>query len=236
MPDTIELNSISHHFDTARERIELFRGLSCSIRADETLAIVGPSGAGKSSLLSIAAGLEKPAGGHVRFTLDGTQVDALTMRANSGFIFQQFHLMPELDALGNLALPLRLNSNRDAFDIAALWLERVGLKDRARHRPHQLSGGEQQRIAIARAFVTAPRFVFADEPTGNLDSRSGAEVLNFLRNSVRDFGQTIVMVTHDPVAASYADRAVFLADGQIVGDIDDPTADSVIDRIRHLGN
>ena len=120
MQDSIALNSISHHFDTASERIELFRGLSCTIRAGETLAIIGPSGSGKSSLLSIAAGLEMPAGGDVCFTIDGVQVDALTMRANSGFIFQQFHLMPELDAIGNLALPLRLKGNRAAFDIAAL--------------------------------------------------------------------------------------------------------------------
>ena len=215
MPDTIELNSISHHFDTARERIELFRGLSCSIRADQTLAIVGPSGAGKSSLLSIAAGLEKPAGGQVRFTIDGTQVDALTMRANSGFIFQQFHLMPELDALGNLALPLRLKSNRDAFDIAALWLERVGLKDRARHRPHQLSGGEQQRIAIARAFVTAPRFVFADEPTGNLDMHTSESVAGLMFDCARETGCGLVIVTHSKPLAMRADTSLLLADGRL---------------------
>ena len=215
MRDAIELKNISHHFDTARERIELFRGLSCSIRADQTLAIVGPSGAGKSSLLSIAAGLEKPAGGHVHFTLDGTQVDALTMRANSGFIFQQFHLMPELDALGNLALPLRLKSNRDAFDIAALWLERVGLKDRARHRPHQLSGGEQQRIAIARAFVTAPRFVFADEPTGNLDMHTSESVAGLMFDCARETGCGLVIVTHSKPLAMRADTSLLLADGRL---------------------
>ena len=215
MPDTIELNSISHHFDTARERIELFRGLSCSIRADQTLAIVGPSGAGKSSLLSIAAGLEKPAGGQVRFTIDGTQVDALTMRANSGFIFQQFHLMPELDALGNLALPLRLKSNRDAFDVAALWLEKVGLRDRARHRPHQLSGGEQQRIAIARAFVTAPRFVFADEPTGNLDMHTSESVAGLMFDCARETGCGLVIVTHSKPLAMRADTSLLLADGRL---------------------
>ncbi len=154
--DTIELNDISHHFDSASERIELFRSLSYTIRADETLAIIGPSGAGKSSLLSIAAGLEMPAGGKVCFTIDGVEVDALTMRANSGFIFQQFHLMPELDAIGNLALPLRLKGNRDAFDIAAIWLEKVGLKDRARHRPHQLSGGNNSALPW-RALLLPPR-------------------------------------------------------------------------------
>ena len=215
MPDTIELNSISHHFDTARERIELFRGLSCSIRADQTLAIVGPSGAGKSSLLSIAAGLEKPAGGKVCFTIGGTQVDALTMRANSGFIFQQFHLMPELDALGNLALPLRLKGHRDAFDVAARWLEKVGLKDRARHRPHQLSGGEQQRIAVARAFVSAPRFVFADEPTGNLDMHTSESVAELMFDCARETGCGLVIVTHSKPLAMRADQSWLLADGRL---------------------
>ncbi|WP_293702816.1 MULTISPECIES: ABC transporter ATP-binding protein [unclassified Sphingopyxis] len=215
MPDTIELNGISHHFDTARERIALFRDLSYTIRADETLAIIGPSGAGKSSLLSIAAGLEIPAGGNVRFTIDGAEVDALTMRANSGFIFQQFHLMPELDAIGNLALPLRLKGNRNAFDIAALWLEKVGLKDRARHRPHQLSGGEQQRIAVARAFVTAPRFIFADEPTGNLDRHTSESVAALMFDCARETGCGLVIVTHSRQLAMRADASVLLDAGQL---------------------
>jgi putative ABC transport system ATP-binding protein len=215
MRDTIALNSISHHFDTAIERIELFRDLSYTIRADETLAIVGPSGAGKSSLLSIAAGLEIPAGGNVCFTIDGVQVDALTMRANSGFIFQQFHLMPELDAIGNLALPLRLKGNRDAFDIAANWLEKVGLKDRARHRPHQLSGGEQQRIAVARAFVTAPRFIFADEPTGNLDRQTSESVAALMFECARETGCGLVIVTHSRQLAMRADASLLLDAGQL---------------------
>ena len=213
--DTIELNSISHHFDTVSERIELFRGLSYTIRADETLAIIGPSGAGKSSLLSIAAGLEIPAGGNVRFNIDGVEVDALTMRANSGFIFQQFHLMPELDAIGNLALPLRLKGNRDAFEIAAIWLEKVGLKDRARHRPHQLSGGEQQRIAVARAFVTAPRFIFADEPTGNLDTHTSDGVAKLMFDCAKETGCGLVIVTHSRQLAMRADASLLLADGQL---------------------
>lgn len=215
MHDSIELNSISHHFDTRSERIELFRDLSCAIRADETLAIIGPSGAGKSSLLSIAAGLEIPAGGHVRFTIDGAQVDALTMRANSGFVFQQFHLMPELDAIGNLALPLRLKGNRDAFDIAAIWLEKVGLKDRARHRPHQLSGGEQQRIAVARAFVTAPHFIFADEPTGNLDMHTSDSVAGLMFDCARETGCGLVIVTHSRQLAMRADKSLLLEAGQL---------------------
>jgi len=215
MPDTIELKSISHHFDTERERIELFRGLVCTVRSDETLAIIGPSGAGKSSLLSIAAGLEKPAGGTVCFTLDGARVDELTMRANSGFIFQQFHLMPELDALGNLALPLRLKGHRDAFDVAALWLEKLGLKDRARHRPHQLSGGEQQRIAVARAFVTAPRFIFADEPTGNLDMQTAESVAELMFDFARESQSGLVIVTHSKQLAMRADKSLLLANGRL---------------------
>lgn len=215
MQDSIELNSISHHFDTASERIELFRELSYTIRADETLAIIGPSGAGKSSLLSIAAGLEIPAGGNVRFNIDGQEVDALTMRANSGFIFQQFHLMPELDAIGNLALPLRLKGNRDAFDVAAIWLEKVGLKDRGRHRPHQLSGGEQQRIALARAFVSAPRFIFADEPTGNLDMQTSDNVAGLMFDCARNTGCGLVIVTHSRELARRADTSLLLTAGRL---------------------
>lgn len=215
MHDTIELNQISHHFDTSRERIELFHGLSQTIRSGETLAIVGPSGAGKSSLLSIAAGLEEPAEGTVCFTIDGTAVDALTMRANSGFIFQQFHLMPELDALGNLALPLRLKGRKDAFDIAASWLEKVGLQDRARHRPHQLSGGEQQRIAVARAFVSRPRFIFADEPTGNLDARTSDSVSGLMFDCAAETGCGLVIVTHSKRLALSAQKSLRLEAGKL---------------------
>lgn len=215
MHDTIMLDRIGHYFDTVSERIELFRELSCTFRADQTVAIVGPSGAGKSSLLAIAAGLEDPAGGEVRFTIDGARVDALTMRARSGFIFQQFHLMPELDAIGNLALPLRLKGDRDAFDRAADWLEKVGLKDRARHRPHQLSGGEQQRIAVARAFVAGPRFIFADEPTGNLDMQTSASVAELMFDCARETGCGLVIVTHSKGLAMRADQCLLLEAGQL---------------------
>lgn len=215
MQDAIQLENISHHFETGRERIELFRGLSCTVRAKEALAIIGPSGAGKSSLLSIAAGLETPAGGTVCFTIDGAGVDALTLRANSGFVFQQFHLMPELDAIGNLALPLRLKGHRDAFDVAALWLEKVGLKDRARHRPYQLSGGEQQRIAVARAFISAPRFVFADEPTGNLDRHTSEVIAGLMFDCARETGCGLVIVTHSKHLAMRADKSLLLAAGRL---------------------
>lgn len=215
MQNTIELNDISHHFDTTSERIDLFQEISQTLHAGETLAIVGPSGAGKSSLLSIAAGLETPAAGEVRFTIEGQRVDALEMRANSGFIFQQFHLMPELDAIGNLALPLRLKGNRAAFDTAAEWLDKVDLKDRARHKPHQLSGGEQQRIAVARAFVTQPTFIFADEPTGNLDARTSDTVASLMFECAAEVGSGLVVVTHSNRLAMRADKCLRLEAGRL---------------------
>jgi putative ABC transport system ATP-binding protein len=215
MTDTIELKDIGHHFDAGRERVELFRGLSCTVRGNQTMAIIGPSGAGKSSLLSIAAGLEQPAVGRVCCTIDGAPADAWTLRARSGFIFQQFHLLPELDAIGNLALPLRLKGHRDAFNVAARWLERVGLKDRARHRPHQLSGGELQRVAVARAFVNAPRFIFADEPTGNLDVQTAESVAGLMFDCARETGCGLVIVTHSKALAMRADKTLLLSDGRL---------------------
>lgn len=215
MQDKIELKKISHHFDTTAEQIILFRDLALEIKTEEIISIVGPSGAGKSSLLSIAAGLEKPTGGSVHFSIGGSAVDELKLRANSGFIFQQFHLMPELDALSNLALPLRLKGNRDAFNIAAEWLKKVDLQDRAKHRPHQLSGGEQQRIAIARAFVSKPRFIFADEPTGNLDMRTSESVADLMFDFARDSGCGLVIVTHSKRLAMLADKSMQLAEGKL---------------------
>lgn len=215
MQDKIELIKIGHHFNTTAEQIILFRDLALEIKTGEIISIVGPSGAGKSSLLSIAAGLEKSSDGSVHFTVGGTEVDELTLRANSGFIFQQFHLMPELDALSNLALPLRLKGNRHALDIAAGWLEKVGLQDRAKHRPHQLSGGEQQRIAIARAFVGKPRFIFADEPTGNLDMKTSENVADLMFDFARDSGCGLVIVTHSRDLAMLADKSLQLSGGKL---------------------
>ncbi len=215
MRDTIELNNISHYFDTAAERIELFDNLSQTIGTGEILAIVGPSGAGKSSLLSIAAGLEDPEEGEVVFNVGGTPIDKMAMRANSGFIFQQFHLMPELDAIGNLALPLRLKGNKDAFDIAADWLAKIGLEKRAGHKPHQLSGGEQQRIAMARAFVSRPRFIFADEPTGNLDARTSETVIDLMFGFARETECGLVVVTHSNRLAGLADKSLRLENGAL---------------------
>ena len=202
-------------------------------------AVMGPSGSGKSTLLQCAAGLDRPTSGEIRLTgqsLRGLSEAKLTRlrRDRIGFVFQSFNLLPSLTAELNVALPLRLAGRKPAKGEVREMLAVVGLADRARHRPSELSGGQQQRVAIARALVTKPSVVFADEPTGMLDSATGREVLSLLRE-LANSRQTVVMVTHDPVAAAYADRAVFLADGRIVDDLNHPTADSVIDRMRTLG-
>ncbi|MGA5564514.1 ABC transporter ATP-binding protein [Streptomyces platensis] len=213
--------------------------VSVDFRPAEFTAIMGPSGSGKSTLMHCMAGLDAISGGSARIgdtELTGLKDKKLTQlrRDKIGFIFQAFNLLPTLTALENITLPMDIAGRKP--DRA--WLDRVvqtvGLADRLKHRPSQLSGGQQQRVAVARALASRPEIIFADEPTGNLDSRSGAEVLGFLRNSVRELGQTVVMVTHDPVAASYADRVVFLADGRIVDDMAGPTADSVLQRMRDL--
>jgi putative ABC transport system ATP-binding protein len=200
---------------------------------------MGPSGSGKSTLMHCLAGLDTVTRGEVH--VGDTKITDLSdrgltnLRRNKvGFIFQQFNLLPTLTAQENILLPLSIGGRKADPAWYDTVIDTVGLRDRLTHRPSQLSGGQQQRVACARALVARPEVIFADEPTGNLDSRSGAEVLSFLRNSVRDFGQTIVMVTHDPVAASYADRVVFLADGHIVDELHAPTADAVLDRLKRL--
>ncbi|MEU5303051.1 ABC transporter ATP-binding protein [Streptomyces noursei] len=199
-------------------------------------AVMGPSGSGKSTLMHCLAGLDKVTSGSAR--IGDTELASLTERQLTalrrdkvGFVFQGFNLLPTLTALENITLPLRIAGRQP--DPA--WLETViatvGLADRLGHRPAELSGGQQQRVAVARALVSRPEIVFADEPTGNLDSRSGAELLGFLRDSVRELGQTVVMVTHDPVAAAHADRVVFLADGRVVDELPAPTSSTVLDRM-----
>ncbi|MCC5948007.1 MAG: ABC transporter ATP-binding protein [Nitriliruptoraceae bacterium] len=202
-------------------------------------AIMGPSGSGKSTLLHCLAGLDRPTSGSVH--IGDTEITGLgdaeltrLRRDRIGFIFQAFNLIPTLTAAENIELPLRLAGRR----AEAGWLDRlidtVGLRHRLDHRPSELSGGQQQRTAAARALATRPDIVFGDEPTGNLDSRAGGDLLGLLRSSAREFGQTIVMVTHDPGAAAFADRVVFLADGRIVDEMADPTADRVLERMKHL--
>ncbi|MGW7270173.1 ABC transporter ATP-binding protein [Streptomyces sp. Je 1-332] len=213
--------------------------VSVDFRQGEFTAIMGPSGSGKSTLMHCVAGLDSFSGGSVRIgetelsTLKDKQLTKLR-RDKIGFIFQAFNLLPTLTALENITLPMDIAGRKPDKQ----WLEQVismvGLAERLKHRPTELSGGQQQRVAVARALASQPDIIFGDEPTGNLDSRSGAEVLGFLRNSVRELGQTVVMVTHDPAAASYADRVIFLADGRIVDEMHGPTADGVLDRMKHF--
>ena len=203
-------------------------------------AIMGPSGSGKSTLMHTLAGLDSLTSGHVFIgavdlsTLDDKRLTQLR-RDRVGFVFQAFNLVPTLTAAENIVLPMSLAGRKPDKDWVDEVVRTVGLSKRLRHRPSELSGGQQQRVAVARALASKPAIIFADEPTGNLDSHTGAEILSFMRTAVREMGQTIVMVTHDPTAASYADRAVFLADGQIVDDLSNPTAERVLDRIKSFG-
>jgi putative ABC transport system ATP-binding protein len=215
-------------------------GVSLDIPGGSFTAVMGPSGSGKSTLMHCMAGLDTVTSG--RLWIGDTEIGGLRERQLTrlrrdriGFVFQAFNLLPVLTAADNITLPLDI-AGRTA-DRA--WLDTViaavGLTDRLRHRPNELSGGQQQRVAIARALASRPQIVFADEPTGNLDSKASAEVLSLLRRSVREFGQTVVIVTHDPVAASYADRVVFLADGLIAGGLDQPAPETVLDAMKNLG-
>ncbi|MGP8300733.1 ABC transporter ATP-binding protein [Streptomyces inhibens] len=200
-------------------------------------AIMGPSGSGKSTLMHCMAGLDSLSAGSARIgdtELSGLGDRQLTTlrREKIGFVFQAFNLLPTLNALENITLPMDIAGRKPDQEWLELIVGTLGLAGRLRHRPSQLSGGQQQRVAVARALAGRPEIIFADEPTGNLDSRSGAEVLGFLRDSVRELGQTVVMVTHDQVAASYADRVVFLADGMLIDDLSAPTPEAVLDRMR----
>lgn len=215
MDNRIHLKSIGHYFDDGVERVSLFNDLTLDIHQGKSYAIVGPSGAGKSSLLSIAARLESPKSGTVESYLSGRAVTANQLRKQSGFIFQHFYLLPELDALHNLALPLRLKGEKNAEKKALHWLTRVGLEHRARHRPAQLSGGEQQRIAIARAFIASPTFIFADEPTGNLDEKTAGGISELLFEFANSENKALVIVTHSPQLAAKASRQLQLAAGRL---------------------
>jgi putative ABC transport system ATP-binding protein len=226
-------------FGAGDAAVEALRGVSVDFASAEFTAIMGPSGSGKSTLLHCMAGLDAPTSGQVFIgdvDLTGLKEKQLTQlrRDKVGFVFQAFNLVPTLTASENITLPLDIAGR----DVDRAWFDSVvdtiDIRDRLTHRPSELSGGQQQRVAAARALVSRPEIVFADEPTGNLDSRSGADLLGFLRSAVKDHGQTIVMVTHDANAASHADRVVFLADGHVVDEMRDPTADRVLDRIKSL--
>jgi len=204
-------------------------------------AIMGPSGSGKSTLMHCMAGLDDLTSGKVFIgETDLTELNerelTLLRRSQIGFIFQAYNLVPTLNALENITLPLDLAGEKPDDSWVDKIVEVVSLKDRIKHRPNELSGGQQQRVAVSRALASKPDIIFADEPTGNLDSKTGNEILEFMQLATKDLQQTIVMVTHDPVAASFSDQVIFLADGQVVGDLVDPTADGVLDQMRSIGN
>jgi putative ABC transport system ATP-binding protein len=231
-----DLTKVYGHGET---RVVALDEVSVAFDRGEFTAIMGPSGSGKSTLMHCMAGLDTITSGSAR--IGETELTGLTdkqltrlRRDKIGFVFQAFNLLPTLTATENITLPMDLAGRKPDQGWLDTVVAAVGLADRLTHRPSQLSGGQQQRLAVARAVAAKPEIIFADEPTGNLDSRSGAEVLGFLRDSVRGLGQTVVMVTHDPVAASYADRVVFLADGRIVDDLRESTADRILDRLKAL--
>lgn len=217
------------------------RDVSVEFYSGQFTAIMGPSGSGKSTLMHCIAGLDELTSGSA--IIDGTDLSTMKdkeltelRREKIGFIFQSFNLVPTLTADENIRLPLMLGNNKGNEEWIQKVIATVHLNDRLTHRPSELSGGQQQRVAVARALASEPRIILADEPTGNLDSTTGAEILTFMRKAVDELGQTIVMVTHDPVAAAYADRIIFLADGRVVDEMTDPTAERVLDRMKSLGS
>ena len=219
--------------------VDALRGVDVAFAPGSFTAIMGPSGSGKSTLMHILAGLDRASGGWAE--IDGTRLDELSdrdltllRRRRVGFIFQSYNLLPVLNAEENILLPLRIGGREPDRDWLDTLIDAVDLRDRLTHRPAEMSGGQQQRVAVARALVTRPAVVFADEPTGNLDSASGRDVLSLLRRAVDDFGQTIVMVTHDASAAATADRVLFLADGRIVDDHSAMSVDAILDHLKAL--
>lgn len=229
------------HYGKGDTEVRALDGVHLDFAAGEFTAVMGPSGSGKSTLMHCMAGLDTLTSGRVFIgetdLSELSEKDLTLLRRNDvGFVFQAFNLVPTLTAQENITLPQRLgNTQADSAWLDSV-VQAVGLADRLKHRPNELSGGQQQRVAVARALAGRPAIIFADEPTGNLDSRTGAEILDFMQSAVRDFGQTIVMVTHDPSAAAYSDRVVFLADGQVVDELRGPTADVVLDTMKRLGD
>jgi putative ABC transport system ATP-binding protein len=231
----------SKHYGSGDTQVRALDDVTVDFPSGRFTAIMGPSGSGKSTLMHCVAGLDSLTSGQV--FIGGVELGSLSdkeltvlRREQIGFVFQSFNLLPTLNAEENITLPIDLAGGK----VEQSWLDEVvrtvGLGDRLKHRPSELSGGQQQRVAVARALASRPTIIFADEPTGNLDSRAGAEILDFMGRAVRELGQTIVMVTHDPVAAAYADHVVFLADGRIVDNMADPTSEKVLDRLKALGD
>jgi putative ABC transport system ATP-binding protein len=239
--EALRLDGVTKVYGSGDSSVVALDDVSLSLPSGEFTAVMGPSGSGKSTLLQCAAGLDRPDRGTVFVDgepMTGRSEAALTKfrRSRIGFVFQQYNLLPTLTVMQNTVLPLKLAGRRVDKRAAREMLGRVGLGDRLEHRPDQLSGGQRQRVAIARALVTRPRVIFADEPTGALDTRSAREILLLLREMVAVHGHTVVMVTHDPVAASHADTVLFLADGRLAGRMDVPTPEAVAERLTQLGD
>jgi putative ABC transport system ATP-binding protein len=240
-PEALRLEELRKVYGTADNPVTALDGVTMALPSGTFTAVMGPSGSGKSTLLQCAAGLDRPTDGRVLIAGEpipagGEAAVTRFRRERVGFVFQQLNLLPTLTALENVTLPLRLAGRKVDRRHAADLLARVGLADRVHHRPGALSGGQQQRVAIARALAARPALIFADEPTGALDTRAARDVLGLLRQAVHEYGQTVVMVTHDPAATAYVDAVVFLADGRLVGSLSRPSADEVAERMAHLGD
>ena len=228
-------------YGSGETEVRALDGIDVAFPKGRFSAIMGPSGSGKSTLMHCMAGLDDLTTGKVFIgETDLTELNerelTLLRRSQIGFIFQAYNLVPTLNAIENITLPLDLAGLKADVEWVDEIVEVVNLKDRLTHKPNELSGGQQQRVAVSRALASKPEIIFADEPTGNLDSKTGTEILEFMQLATKELEQTIVMVTHDPVAASFSDQVIFLADGQVVGDLEDPTADRVLDQMRRIGN
>jgi putative ABC transport system ATP-binding protein len=238
-PAVVKASELRRRYGEGDTAVEALKGVDLAVARGQLTAVMGPSGSGKSTLMHMLAGLDRPTAGTVEIDgiditkLDDTELTKLR-RTHVGFVFQFFNLLPMLDAEENVTLPLAIAGEKPDKEWVEELMSRIGLADRRKHRPSELSGGQQQRVAIARALVSRPTVVFADEPTGNLDSRTGAEILDLLREAVADYGQTLVMVTHDVRAATIADRIVYLADGRIAKDAGRSTAAEIIAAVEEV--